>query len=490
MAVDIDYFHNLSSQFSREMDDLQRDISSYIPSERLDEFCKRAKFIEDDEPAAERVEPWEVEESGDEDEYAKRTKEEKISSGVSFNVDSPEQVCRLLFELLKTEDGKKIGEGRKLKFTKSGKVSTSKAQLRDLEFEHPAIGKILAYKERSKLKQTYTDGLPKKAKFHPRGSCCPICELPHSSSSWRVHGSPTTTRAETGRIQIKNPPLQTIPQKTKLGQSVRRGFVAPEGKRLVTVDWSQIELRMMAHLANCPSMITVYERDGDLHTDTAMRCFGLDSPEQVDPISHRIPSKICNFLCQYQGTGKSLYPQLLMAMLNLIQEGKMESIPTWLTVEWCDNFILNWFAARPEVRTYLELQAYRARRYGQVWDIFGRIRPIPEIRSVHSWIRAAGIRQAGNFPDQGSCAGLMRLAMGSVEEGLLQLLENGLWCWPLVTVHDQLIVETDEGDAADVTLEMMTEKFDNVMNDVDTHERLFRLPIKSDGEIIERWQKT
>lgn len=451
-AIDKDYFAGLSSQFSSEMRELERDITNYIPPGRLREFSDKIIQVEDAE------------------------------GEVAINANSAEQVGKLLFEMLG------IGEGKNLKRTKKGRISTAKTQLRELELEHPAVRLVLDFKERSKLKSTYTDGLPRKAKFHPRGSCCPVCELPHDADTWRVHGEATTTRAETGRIQIKNPPLQTIPQRTELGAAVRAGFVASPGKRLVSVDFSQIELRMMAHLANCQSMIDVYERDGDIHMETAMQCFEISDPEKVDKVSHRIPAKTASFLCMYGGSGPALHKQLLMAFMILISEKKLDRVPSWLTVEWCDEFVRTWFAKRPEVEEYLDLQAYRARRYGMVWDIFGRVRLVPEVRSCHRWIKEAGVRQAGNMADQGSSAGLMKLSMASVEEGLLQMLEMGAWCWPLLVVHDQLIVEADEDVAEDV-LEMMTAKFDSVMDDQDTGERMFRVPIKSDGEIMERWKK-
>lgn len=457
-AIDPNHFHALTDKFSTEMTGLERDIASYIPPERLHEFTGRANAIEDEE------------------------ERDGGSGECAINANSAEQISKLLFEMLG------VGANhRKLKRTSTGRVSTAKAQLRDLELEHPVVPLVLAFKERSKLKNTYCT-LPDKARLHPRGLCCPVCELSHDADTWRVHGECTTTRAETGRIQVKNPPLQTIPQRTENGAAVRAGFVAALGKRLCSVDFNQIELRMMAHLSNCQSMIAVYEAGGDLHDATAMECFGLTDRSQIDKVSHRIPSKTANFLTQYGGSGKALYAQLKMALLVLISEHKLAAMPDWLSEQWCDGFVERWFGARPEVREYLDLQAYRARRYGMVWDVFGRVRLVPEVKSTHAWIKAAGLRQAGNMADQGSSAGLMKLAMAAVEERLLEFEEAGVWAKPIVPVHDQLIVEADE-DAADDVLEAMVWEFDRVMEDRGTGEHCFRVPVKSDGVVTQRWQK-
>ncbi len=244
----------------------------------------------------------------------------------------------------------------------------------------------------------------------------------------------------------------------------------------------------MAHLANCSSMIDIYLRGGDLHVETAMECFGVTDPEKLDKVGHRIPAKIANFLCMYQGSGKALYAQILMAMLVRISEGKMDTVPAWLTVEWCDDFVVKWFEKRPEVQNYLDLQGYRARRYGRSWDLFGGCRLVPEVKSYLRWIKEAGVRQAGNLADQGSCAGLMKLAMAEVDQIALELWESGTWAWPLVPVHDQLIVEVEESEAEDFGA-VMQDVFNNVATDRGTGEQMLRVPIGSDVEITKEWRK-
>jgi DNA polymerase-1 len=478
-AIDREYSHSLTSEFSAEMRDLERDISSYIPPDRLHEFVDQAITAE----AKDAESDTDIStETGFVRAAASNSASSSASASVLINVNSSEQIAKLLFEVLG------LGAGKRLQTTKTGRVSTNKKQLRDLEREHPVVPKILAYKERAKLISTYTKGLPAKAVFHPRGECCPVCELHHVADTWRVHAEATTTRAETGRVQMKNPPLQTIPQRTELGARVRAVFVASPGTKLVSVDLGQIELRVMAHLANCASMIKVYQDGGDIHEQTAMQCFGLSDKSQIDKVSHRIPSKTANFLTQYGGSGKALYQQVLMAFLILISEGKLDKVPDWLTMEWCDRFIDNWFGQRPEVREYMDLQVYRARRYGLVWDPFGRVRLVPEIRSTHSWIKEAGGRQAGNMPDQGMAANILKLIMAEVAEYLQELRDIGVWCHELLPVHDQLITEVEEDWAERVKVGKMR-IFDDAMRDKDSGEWRFRVPLGSDGEVLDRWKK-
>ena len=459
-AIDIPYFADLSSQFDREMRVLQREISDYIPIDRLEDFTNKAVQAEE---GAEGGEGY---------------------GGI--NANSAEQIGTLLFDVLN------IGRGYELKQTKGGKrLSTDKKQLTKIQFEHPVVAKVLAYKERAKLKSTYSDALPKLARRHPRSvgsSVCPVCEMRHEHETWRVHTEIVTTRTETGRLASRKPNLQNIPQRSALGEKIRAGFIASPGNVLVSVDFSQIELRVMAHCANVKSMIQVYENDGDIHEQTCLDCFGLDSVDQIDKIRHRIPAKTANFLTGYGGSAKALLEQLGLAFSTLIAEGKLDKIPEWLDLEWCERFIANWFEVRPEIRDYMELQAYRARRYGMVWTMFGRPRLTPEMQSFHTWIRAAGLRQAGNQPIQGCAADQMKLTMAAVEEGLMEYEEAGVWCRPILPVHDQLLVETGVEDGEEV-LGMMMAKFDNVMWDQERREHRFRVPIKSDGGMMERWQK-
>lgn len=442
-AIDIPHLNEISIQLGIEMAELKREICSYIPDSSLEEFMSKANIGDDDNSP--------------------------------MNVDSNKQLVELLFETLK------IGKGKELKRTKGGgQVSTGRRQLEQLKIEHPVIPLVLGYRERAKLKGTYADKLPRMARYHPRGACCPVCELEHTSDSYRIHTQILSTRTGTGRYASKDPNLQNIPVRSKLGQEIRRSFIASEGRVLVGCDYSQIELRALAHLSEAAKMIEVFVNDEDIHDTTAMEAFGI-TRELVhsDKVRYRNPSKNVNFAIVFGETAQGLYEQLVADSY-----GKAGiPVPDWLTLEWCEKFLKKWFGIYPEVEGYMEDQHTRAYRYGMVWDLFGRIRLVPEVRSKHNRIVAAGLRQAGNHPVQGTACELMKLGMAEVQQRVEdEVRPMGVWCWPLMTIHDELIVEVDE-EYGDVVKGMMEEVFGNVMRGE------FRVPVKAEGKVMERWEK-
>lgn len=463
IAIDIPYLKEFSSQMGLEMADLQKDISSYIPKASLDQFSAQASLIEED--------------LGD----------------ATINTNSAIQVRDLLMKL-------NINFGERPKLTKAGAVSTGKKSLELWKSQHPVIKKILEYKERSKLKSAFADSLPEKARYHPRNNdrSCPICGLSHVESTWRVHTEFLMTRTETGRFASKNPNLQQIPARTALGGRIRMAFLATPGTRLVSSDFSQIELRDLAHCANAASMIQVYQEDKDIHLYTACQAFDksyehyallsrlkeqgcLPDESKEDwgdfSLNCRLPSKNVNFMIVYGATAVGLQAQLALSGL-------------FWSEEQCDDFIDRWFNLYPEVREYMDLQHYRARRYGFVWDVFGRVRRVPEISSCHPYIRNAGLRQAGNMPIQSTSAGQTKLGMAELDEDFTNIYSDGdgPFIWPLLTIHDQLVAEADESVAEDCR-DLMMARFSEVMTDKETGENLWRVPIKSDGEILTRWKK-
>lgn len=456
IGIDREACHELSHRFGLEIAELEKDIASYIPPEALNQFSDQAGSIEE------------------------------VTGSVSFNASSAEQIGKLLFDLLGLK-GKADEAGLKLKTTAGGKrISTGKRQLELLKkLEHPVIPKVLRHRELKKLVTTYTSRLPVLARFHPRGGCCPVCELQHASDQWRVHGEMGTTRAETGRINHKNPNLGNIPTRTDDGQALQACFCAPPGHRLLVRDLSQIELRCLAHLANCQAMISTYLANGDIHDQTSRKVFALDDDVKPDKVKHRMAAKRCIFSLQNGSTGRGLYMQLVMDY-----GASAIPVPQWLTEEWCDKFIEDLLDAYEELRPYFELQWYRARRYGMVWDLFGRVRLVPEIRSCHSWIRGAGLRQAQNLPITATAAGQLKLVMGKSAQLLEQLWDggHGVWCWPLLTIHDAEMVEVEE-DAVEAVDQALAVAFDECMTDQETGELLFRVPITSDGHASQRWEK-
>jgi len=449
IAVDVPYLQELGSQFAVEMKELQYSIASYIPTDALDRFSAAAASVEEEEGSAQ------------------------------INAGSAEQIRTLLFDLLD------VGRDQKLKTTGTGAISTGKKNLdtlRSVKDAHPVIPLIMQYRERSKLKSAFCDALPMKARHHPAGACCPVCELPHVESTNRLHTTFTTTRAITGRLSSKQPNLQQISVRTKLGRRIRAAFLASPGTRLVSVDFSQMELRDLAHLANARSMLSIYEAGGDIHKNTAMKSFGITDPEQVDQYMHRLPAKTVNFAITNGTTKKGLYAQLIGSYwLAGIKP------PDWLTEDWCDDFIRSWHVTYDEVQPYFDITYYRARRYGFCWNPWGRVRYIPQVKSSLPWKVHEGLREAQNFAVTSSNAEQTKLAMAECEDFYTQMRESGIWCEGLLSIHDQVIAEVEE-DYADLVGAEMVRIFEGVMDDRETGERLWRCPIKSDCEILERWK--
>lgn len=759
IAINVPGCHDLTSRLESQMDTLRADIADCIPPEHLDSFLDASDSIDD----------W-----------------------CPINVESGAQLADLLFNMLE------VGRGKQLKTTKSGtRLSTGKKQLELLKKDNPVIPLILQYRERSKLRNTYTLKFPKIAKFHPRGKCCPVCELAHISDSHRIHTTLLWTRTDTGRAASKNPNLQNIPSKTPLGREVRELFIASPGRVLVSRDYAQIELRLLAHCAADTLMMDIFRRNGDIHVETAMNTFGITDPSKVDKLLHRAPCKNLNFgICLAEGqkvlthfghipiekvtsqmllwdgcswvphqgvvymgekevithdgitatpdhniwtmdgrklplsqalaerrriaitasgdiairypsdyfegsyqsgglssgmdemlqmpedwpvlpgqsttrpipplhvspwsevsqssSGQESYASVLrhystlfksslrimdrlwqawhkkqisiygalrllysigVATLDLQKsgywtkkqrwtlrtgepcigdpseesfkypsqsayrlqrgkdycnrairkvkrrlswifhrkntnqgtggsgvwmgehsnpqrktakvydivlagpnhrftcEGKLVSncygltesglydnmaltyaiaglpLPAYITVDWCKSFISDWFGVYQHVLPYMELQYYRARRYGYVWEQLGRIRRVPEVRSCMGWLQSAGLRQSGNMPIQGLAAGVMKIGMARVEnEVLLPWHADGIWCWPLLPVHDELIIESDEDYAEELGHQVGTQ-MDLSMTDTQTSKNLCTVPIRSDGKVMDRWIK-
>lgn len=442
-AVDIPYLNQLTEELESEMSSLRADICSFIPPEKLDDFINESNLNED--------------------------------AYLPMNVESGEQLAKLLFRTLG------IGSGRELKRTKSGnRISTGKKELEKLKNEHEIIRLVLAYRERSKLVNTYTKKLPILARLHPAGCCW--CGFKHFGETYRVHTTILTTRTTTGRLASKDPNLQNVSTRTENGRRVRAAFVASPGMEIVSVDLSQIEMRLGAHYSGDENLIRIFLNHLDPHTDTARRAFKVDKP---DKITQRAPCKNVNFGIFYGLSGPGLYDLMMITYATAGIE-----VPEWLTLEWCEEFIELWFGLYPDVKKYVETQHYRARRYGCVWDLFGRVRMVPETRSVHRRVMEAGLRQAGNMPIQATCAELIKLAIAEVQETVVEgyFRANGIECNPLMTVHDELLIEVEQGHG-EVAKGLIEDVMNRVMTDKETGENLCRVPIESDGKVMVRWKK-
>lgn len=442
IAIDRECLWELSSRLGRLKIELKKDITSYIPPDKLEGFV----------------------DASDDD--------------LGLNVESASQIGRLLFEWLG------IGREKRLKRTKSGdRISTGKKQLEGLKRDHPVIPKILAYREASKLDSTYATKLPKIARLHERGPSCSICGLAHVISHYRIHTTILTTRTDTGRLASKNPNLQNIPVRTELGREVRKAFITTPGRRLVSRDYSQIELRLLGHCAQEPNMLRIFKANGDIHLDTAMRAFDITDPKLVDKNLHRAPCKNVNFGIVFGLMADGLYD---LMMITFATAGL--AVPDWLTLEWCQKFIDKWFELYPQVHEFMELMYYRARRFGLVWSQLGRVRRVPETRSVHERVRAAGLRQAGNMPIQGFAADTMKIGMARAEAWLSTARSHGIHAEALLPIHDELLMEADE-DWADEIGEFVGYEMTQALTDVDTGEDYCRVPIVTDGSSMSCWQK-
>jgi DNA polymerase-1 len=314
-------------------------------------------------------------------------------AGVEFNVDSPKQLAEVLFERMGLPSGKR---------TKTG-YSTDASVLGALAESYPVAGLVLEYRELTKLKSTYIDALPRLI-----------------AADGRLHTTFNQTVAATGRLSSSNPNLQNIPVRTELGRRIRAAFVpADSGDVIVSADYSQIELRILAHLSQDPGLIEAFTSGADFHQATAARVFGLD-PAEIDA-EHRRRAKAVNFGIVY---GISAHG--LSASLGI---GRSEA----------QAMIERYFEAYPGVREYLDRTVAEAHRDGFAVTLYGRRRRIPELGSSNYNLRSFGERTAMNHPMQGTAADIMKLAMIEVDR---RLRADGFASRMVLQVHDELVFET------------------------------------------------
>lgn len=314
-------------------------------------------------------------------------------AGHAVNVDSPIQLQDLLFKELELPSGRK---------TKTG-FSTDAKVLEELSMLHPIVGEILSYRSLTKLKGTYLDTLPTLI----------------NQRTGRLHTSYQQAVAATGRISSIDPNLQNIPIRTAEGKRIREAFVAPPGRRLVAIDYSQIELRILAHLSGDPGLRSAFVEDVDVHRRTAAEVFEV--PEAAVTSEQRRIAKAVNFGVVYGQTAFGLAQQLG------IPRGKAGS------------YIRAYFEKIPGVDRYMTELIARAKVRGYAETILGRKRRIPEL-SRKGAARSYGERIARNTPIQGSAADILKVAMIKVEDAL----DGIAWAQMLLTVHDELIFECDE----------------------------------------------
>jgi DNA polymerase I len=317
-------------------------------------------------------------------------------AGEEFNVNSSQQLQQILFDKLKLPTGKK---------TKSGSYSTDVSVLEQLAFEHELPDHILQYRHLAKMKSTYIDALPQL--INPR--------------TGRIHTSLNQTITETGRLSSSNPNLQNIPIRSDLGRQIRRAFVAAPGQVMVSADYSQIELRLLAHFTGDPVLIDAFRQGEDIHRRTAMEVFGVEA-SAVDGEMRRM-AKTVNFGIIY-----GLSPFGLAQRLHL-------------SVEDARNYIESYFDRYPRVKAYLDGIIAQAREQGYVTTLMQRRRYLPDIEHRTRTVREAAERTAINMPFQGSAADLIKLAMVHLHQ---KIEAEHLPCEMLLQIHDELLFEIPE----------------------------------------------
>jgi DNA polymerase-1 len=332
-----------------------------------------------------------------EKELAELTHEIYDLAGEPFDIDSPKQLGEILFEKLK------LPGGRRLK--KSGQYSTDASVLETLREHHELPRKIFEYRTRAKLKSTYVDALPKFI----------------NPATGRLHSSFNQTGARTGRLSSSNPNLQNIPIGDEFGLRIRSAFVAAQGFRLISADYSQIELRILAHLSEDPLLIEAFVRNEDIHTRTAQEIFGVLPALQTH--EHRRMAKAINYGVIY---GLSSF-----GLAGRTGTSKSEA----------QRYIDEYFRRYSRVKDYLDRCVQEARDTGRVRTLFGRLRPIPEIRSNDVPSRNRAEREAMNTPLQGTAADLLKLAMVKVHA---RLRRDKLKTRMILTVHDELVFEAPD----------------------------------------------
>ncbi|MCD6450995.1 MAG: DNA polymerase I [Acidobacteria bacterium] len=341
-------------------------------------------------------------------------------SGEKFNINSPQQLSHILFEKLKIH--KELGIRKGMKKTKTG-YSTDSSVLNNLS-AHPLVKLILNYRELSKLKSTYIDALPKM--INPK--------------TGRIHTSYNQTVTATGRLSSSEPNLQNIPIRSEIGKEIRKAFIPRDkGWLLLSADYSQIELRIVAHLSEDPLLIEAFRAGEDIHRKTASVIFGVPMNEVTKEMRSR--AKAINFGIIY-GMG----PQRLAA-------------ETGLSLEEAKRFIETYFEKHPKVHFFIEKTIADARERGYVTTLLGRRRLIPEIRSSTPYIRASAENIAINTPIQGTAADLIKRAMVKIQE---EIEKRELKTKMIIQIHDELLFEVPEGEL-DEAKKLIKEEMEGVM---------------------------
>ena len=359
---------------------------------------------------------------------AELEKEIYEEAGETFNINSPKQLGVVLFENMKLPGGRK---------TKTG-YSTAADVLEKLAPEHPVVAKILEYRLYTKLKSTYADGLAN-----------------YIQDDGRIHGKFNQTITATGRISSTEPNLQNIPVRMELGRLIRKVFIPEEGYRFVDADYSQIELRVLAHCSGDEHLIQAYKEQSDIHRITASQVFHIPFDE-VTPQQRR-NAKAVNFGIVYGISSFGLSQDLS------------------ITRKEAAKYIDDYFATYPGIKTFLDHAVTHAKEEGYVLTLFGRRRPVPELSSSNFMQRSFGERVAMNSPIQGAAADIIKIAMIRVNQRLKdQKMKSRL----VLQVHDELLIEAYEPELDEVQ---------NILKEEMEHAAELKVPLEIDMHTGDNW---
>lgn len=359
---------------------------------------------------------------------AELEKEIYEEAGETFNINSPKQLGVVLFENMKLPGGRK---------TKTG-YSTAADVLEKLAPEHPVVAKILEYRQYTKLKSTYADGLAN-----------------YIQDDGRIHGKFNQTITATGRISSTEPNLQNIPVRMELGRLIRKVFIPEEGYLFVDADYSQIELRVLAHCSGDEHLIQAYKEQSDIHRITASQVFHIPFDE-VTPQQRR-NAKAVNFGIVYGISSFGLSQDLS------------------ITRKEAAKYIDDYFATYPGIKTFLDHAVTHAKEEGYVVTLFGRRRPVPELSSSNFMQRSFGERVAMNSPIQGAAADIIKIAMIRVNQRLKdQKMKSRL----VLQVHDELLIEAYEPELDEVQ---------NILKEEMEHAAELKVPLEIDMHTGDNW---
>ncbi|HEX7284384.1 MAG TPA: DNA polymerase I, partial [Vicinamibacterales bacterium] len=353
-------------------------------------------------------------------------------AGGEFNIGSPKQLAEVLFERMQLPVLKRTGTART--------ASTAVEVLEELALQHDICRFILSWRGLSKLKGTYIDALPSLV----------------NPETGRVHTQISQAVAATGRLSSSDPNLQNIPIRTEVGRLIRSAFIADPGNVLISADFSQIELRVLAHLSGDETLTAAFTRGDDIHDQTATKVFGADST--LDPYELRRRAKIINYALLYGKTAFTLAKDI------------------GVTQQAAQQFIDAYFAGFPRVRGFIDKTLEDAVATGVVKTMFGRRRPVPELTSRNFQIRAGAERMAVNMPIQGTAADILKRAMIDVHSALHASRTGARM---ILTVHDELLFEAPKAAAGEVSA-LVKEKMSNAVK--------LSVPLDVDVGVGENWR--